>query len=81
MNSDGYDLNLAGEADDRLQRPFESELDYLTRRARQETDLAAGATNSKAAMAHRYLAAAYAVRIADIVGRQDQIELAVSEKP
>lgn len=45
---------------------LESDIDYLARRARHERALAAQAASPKAAMAHMYLAAAYAGRIAEL---------------
>lgn len=51
---------------DLAQPALESDIDYLARRARHERELAAQATSPKAAMAHMYLAAAYAGRIAEL---------------
>jgi hypothetical protein len=57
---------LPPRAQDSLQTALESDIDYLARRARHERALAAQATSPKAAMAHMYLAAAYAGRIAEL---------------
>jgi hypothetical protein len=57
---------LPARAQDSPQTMLESDIDYLARRARHERELAAQATSPKAAMAHMYLAAAYAGRIAEL---------------
>lgn len=54
------------QAQELLQTALESDIDYLARRARHERELAAQATSPRAAMAHMYLAAAYAGRIAEL---------------
>jgi hypothetical protein len=43
----------------------EPDFEYFARRAQQEQELALRAVSPRAAMAHRYLAAAYASRIAE----------------
>ena len=43
--------------------PRETQLQFLTRRAFEETSLAGAAATAKAAAAHRYLAAAYSAAI------------------
>jgi hypothetical protein len=60
---------------------LESDIDYLARRARHERELAAQATSPKAAMAHMYLAAAYASRIAELRRVPDTFESLLAQMP
>jgi hypothetical protein len=60
---------------------LESDIDYLARRARHERELAAQAASPKAAMAHMYLAAAYAGRIAELRRIPDTFESLLDQMP
>lgn len=52
----------------------ETELDFLTRRAMEESRLAKRAVSPHAAAAHSYLAAAYSAAIAREIERQKELE-------
>jgi len=80
--------DLADESRDPLPQPtglaeaaLESDIDYLARRARDERELAAQATSPKAAMAHMYLAAAYAGRIAELRRIPESFESLLDQMP
>ena len=60
---------------------LESDIDYLARRARHERELAAQATSPKAAMAHMYLAAAYAGRLAELRRIPESFESLLDQMP
>lgn len=63
-------------------RPYlESDLEYLAKRARQERELAARATNPKAASAHVYLAAAYANQILERTSTPPDFEELLDQIP
>jgi len=57
---------------------LESELDYLARRAGQEREQASRARSPQAAMAHRYLAAAYARRVAEAYATPPELQSLLS---
>ena len=59
----------------------ESDIDYLARRARHERELAAQAATPKAAMAHMYLAAAYAARIAELWRTPENLQNLLDRMP
>lgn len=52
----------------------ETELEFLTRRAMEESRLAKRASSPHAAAAHSYLAAAYSAAVAREVERQNELE-------
>jgi hypothetical protein len=66
---------------DFAQAALESDIDYLARRARHERELAAQAASPKAAMAHMYLAAAYAGRIAELGRMPESLESLLDQMP
>ena len=53
---------------------IETELEFLTRRAMEESRLAKRASTPRAAAAHSYLAAAYSAAIAKELARQAELE-------
>lgn len=52
----------------------ETELEFLTRRAMEESRLSKQAPTAKAAAAHAYLAAAYSAQVSKELARQAELE-------
>lgn len=57
-----------------LQGPAETELQFLARRAMEESRLAKQAPSPQAAAAHSYLAGAYSAQISKELARQAELE-------
>ena len=72
---DEYEPFAPGEALPEPKRSWtESELEFLTRRAIEERQLANRAPTAAAAAAHLYLAASYSAKLADQLSRLAELE-------